>query len=149
MANTITQLIYHIIFSTKRRKPLINERIRDELYEYNGGIVRNTCGKLIEIGGMPDHLHLILLLKTTHELADVVKTIKAKSSKWINQQNYKTKFGWQTGFGAFTVSASQLPIVVNYVKHQAEHHAQTTFREEFLALLTKHGIEFEEQYVFD
>ena len=148
MANTFTQLAYHIVFSTKNRQPLIRESLQEELYEYIGGIVRKIDGKQLQVGGMPDHIHIIMLLKPTHMLADVVKTIKAKSSKWINQQvATKSKFAWQTGYGAFTVSASQLPVAIKYVQNQAEHHKTTTYKEEFEALLNKHGIEFDDKYL--
>ena len=148
MANTYTQLIYHLVFSTKNRDLLIHETLRENLYQYMGGIARKTGGKLIQIGGMPDHVHMVVQLNTTPSLADVVKTIKAKSSKWLNgQTDFPGKFAWQTGFGAFTVSASQLPTVVKYVQNQFEHHREKSFKED-VSLLEKHNIKYEEKYVW-
>jgi REP element-mobilizing transposase RayT len=149
MANTYTQLIYHIVFSTKNRKPLIHQSLQKDLYSYIGGIIRNANAILIEIGGMPDHIHIVAGMKPTHQISDAVKVIKAKSSKWINEKtNFQDKFSWQTGYGAFSVSVSQFQTVRHYVAHQKEHHRATTFQEEFVALLKKHHIQYDEKYLW-
>lgn len=150
MADTFTNLIYHIIFSTKNRDPLIEEPIRERLYEYIGGIIRSERGTLLEVGGMPDHIHLLTRFRPTPSLPDMVKSIKSSSSKWLNQDVRLTpRFAWQTGYGAFTVSESQIPGVQRYIRNQAKHHARRSFKDELITLLRKNGIEFDERYLLD
>jgi len=150
MANTFTNLLYHIVFSTKHRKPLIDESLRNELYPYIGGIIRGERGILLEIGGIADHIHIVAKLKADSSVADIVRLVKANSSKWSNQRlKRKSTFGWQTGYAAFTVSESQLAAVRSYVRNQERHHRKLTFQQEYVALLRKHGIEFDPQYLWD
>ncbi|MBC8875313.1 MAG: IS200/IS605 family transposase [Planctomycetes bacterium] len=150
MAGTFTKLLYHAVYSTKHREPLIVPSLRDRLYEYIGGIIRGEGGVLLEIGGTPDHIHWVARLKTEPSVAVMLKTVKAKSSKWVNEQtDHQGKFAWQRGYGAFTVSVSQLPKVNRYVRSQEEHHRVKAFKEEFIGLLEKHGIEYDERYVWD
>ena len=150
MASTLTNLLYHMVFSTKNRAPLIVPELKDRLYSYIGGIVRGEGGALIEAGGIADHVHLVTRLKSEPSVATMLKTIKAKSSKWLNEKGLlRGRFSWQTGYGAFTVSASQLPHVVRYVHGQEEHHRVRSFKEEFVALLKKHGVEYDERYLWD
>jgi REP element-mobilizing transposase RayT len=150
MAGTFTNLLYHIVFTTKQREPLILQPVRDELYAYIGGIVRGEGGSLLEIGGMPDHVHLVVRFKAEPSLATMVKTVKAKSSGWLNKLPKRPgRFAWQTGYGAFTVSVSQLPAVLKYVQDQQVDHQQQTLQDEFRALLDRHGIEYEERYLWD
>jgi putative transposase len=112
MSSTLTNLLYHIVFSTKNREPIITKPIRAELYKYIGGIIRGEGGKLLEIGGMPDHVHLVVRFKAEPSVATMVKIIKSKSSKWLNEQPKRPgRFEWQRGYAAFTVSASQLDAV--------------------------------------
>ena len=149
MSSTLTNLVYHIVFSTKGREPMIIADIRDELYRYIGGIIRGEGGTLLQIGGMPDHLHLVVKLKPTHELAKIMQKIKGNSSKWVNVQNrFKGRFAWQVGYGAFSVSESQIPVVVGYVKNQANHHQKLSFRDEFTLILERHQVEYDEQYLW-
>lgn len=149
MGSTLANLIYHIVFSTKAREPLIVEKIRDELYRYIGGIVKGEGGIIIQIGGMPDHIHIILKLKPIHKLSNIIQKIKGNSSKWINEQNYlSSRFGWQDGYGAFTVSESQVPVVVKYIKEQKKHHNNYSFKKEFIRILNQHQIEYNEQYLW-
>jgi len=149
MANTYTNLLYHIIFSTKDRIPLITDDLREELYKYMGGIVRGEKGILISIGGMPDHVHLAAKFKAGISMSDMLRKIKANSSKWANEKlNNRSKFAWQNGFGAFTVSESQLDALLHYIKRQEEHHRNKTFKEEFLEFLKKQNIEYEEKYLW-
>lgn len=148
MGSTYTNLFYHIIFSTKHRQPLISSVLREELYKYIGGIVRGEGGLLIEIGGVADHLHLVLKLRANISVADMLRRIKANSSKWINErEDQKTKFQWQDGYGAFSVSKSQLDVVVHYIRNQEEHHRKKTFKEELVEFLKKQKIEFKEEYL--
>jgi putative transposase len=147
VANTYTDLIYHIVFSTKERRPFIKEAVQADLYRYIGGIIRQEGGMLIEIGGVSDHLHIVMRLKPSKALADVVRTIKAKSSKWVRGMEQRNAFQWQRGYGAFSISESRLNDVTKYVKRQQEHHRRMSFREEYIMLLERHGIEYDERYL--
>jgi REP element-mobilizing transposase RayT len=150
MASTLTNLLYHLVFSTKHRHPTITKAIRDDLYAYIGGIVRGEGGVLLEIGGMPDHVHLVVRFKAEPSVATMLKIIKSKSSKWLNAKPKRPgRFEWQRGYGAFTVSASQLDKVRAYVRNQERHHRRQTFQDEFRELLRRHGIEFDERYIWD
>ena len=150
MASTFTNLLFHIVFSTKLRRSLIHADTQERLYQYIGGLIREQQGKLIEIGGMPDHIHILARLSPTLAISDVLRNTKTNSSKWFNQTFQREgSFAWQRGFGAFSVSASNIEAVHDYIRNQAEHHKQLTFKDEFRALLQRHGIEFVEQYLFE
>ena len=150
MANTYSNLLYHVIFSTKGRLPLISASRKEDLYKYIGGIVRNERGTLVELGGMPDHVHLVLRCKTDTSIADIVRHIKGGSSKWLNERlGNADKFGWQTGYGVFSVSESQLSHVIGYIRNQESHHRKTTFQEEFLDFLKINNVEFDDQYLWN
>ena len=150
MASTLTNLLFHLVFSTKHREPLITPDLRDRLYAYIGGIIRGEGGILLDAGGMPDHIHLVTKFKPDPSVSEMLKIIKAKSSKWVNELPGRAgRFAWLAGYGAFSVSESQLPGVRRYVQTQEEHHRKVTFEDEFIALLKKHGIEYDERYVFD
>ncbi len=150
MAGTYTELIYHLIFSIKHREPLISPRLRAELYPYIGGILRDQGGHLLEVGGMPDPLHLLIRIKPDMSVSEIVRLVKANSSKWANERPDQTgRFAWQRGYGAFTVSLSQVPMVSQYVRTQEDHHRKTTFQEEFLEFLKRHEIQFDEQHLWD
>jgi len=150
MASTFTNLLFHVVFSTKYRRNRISTDVQERLYEYIGGIIRGQKGHLIEIGGMPNHIHFLAKLSPTLAISDVSRIIKANSSKWMNETFCPTTpFAWQRGFGAFSVSMSNTDQVANYIRNQEEHHKVKTFREEFRELLIRHGIEFEDQYVFE
>ena len=150
MANTFTNLLFHIVFSTKHRAPFIREPLRERLYGYMGGILREEGGILLEIGGIPDHVHLLARLKADCSVAEAVRTIKSGSSKWVHQTfPERADFAWQTGYAAFSVSESQVGAVRRYIKNQEEHHARLSFKDELIALLQKHGIEFDERYLLD
>lgn len=145
----ITNLLYHVVFSTKSRKPLITESLCNEIHKYIGGIIRGEGGILLEIGGMPDHIHLALKFKADHSVADMMRRIKANSSKWVNEHNkISGRFSWQSGYGAFTVSESQADAVIDYIRRQNEHHRKKTFQEEFVQLLDRHGIQYDERYIW-
>ncbi|PHR97630.1 MAG: transposase [Blastopirellula sp.] len=150
MPNTYTNLLYHIVFSTKHRASLITDSLQDELYKYIGGIIREHGGTLLEIGGMPDHVHLVVRFKADKPISHLMQLIKGNSSKWVTEQKKQTvRFSWQEGYAAFSVSESQLPAVLKYVSNQEEHHRKTSFRDEFLALLRKHAIKYDERYILD
>jgi putative transposase len=150
MAGTYTNLLYHLVFSTKNRLPMISNALREDLYSYIGGIIRGEGGVLLEINGMSDHVHLLVKLKPSKSISEMLNRIKAKSSKWLNEEKLKLqKFGWQDGFAAFTVSESQVELVRQYIRDQQEHHRRISYQDEVRALLEKHGVEFEERYLWD
>ena len=150
MASTLTNLLFHCVFSTKHRDPLILPSFRDNLHSYIGGIIRSEGGVLIEAGGMPDHVPLLIRLKPVHSVSAVLKVGKSKSSKWANEEKLVPGgFYWQTGYGAFTVSVSQLAIVARYIQNQETHHHQKTFQDEVRDLLNRHEIEFDETWLWD
>jgi len=144
-----TQLHYHIVFGTKLRKPFLDDGLRQDLHEYIGGIINRKDGTMVEVGSTDDHIHLLTSCSPRIALADFIRDIKANSSKWVHEDRRLMHFEWQAGYAAFTVSHSQLAIVQKYVANQAEHHRQLSFEEEFRALLVKHGIVFDERYLFE
>ena len=149
MSNSYTSLAYHVVFSTKYRKPTLSSEVRGETYSYIAGIIANKDGQLLEIGGIEDHVHILTACSPRIALADLVRDIKANSSKWLHQEKHRNDFGWQTGYAALTVSTSQVAAVREYIRGQAEHHRKRSFEEEFRAILQRHGIAFDEKYLFD
>lgn len=147
MAHTYTDLLAHIIFSTKDRQPLITSDLKPRLHAYICGIVTDIGGKALIVGGIDDHVHLLANLPKTAAPADTMRTIKANSSKWAHDFSGKP-FAWQGGYGAFSVSRSNVDAVYNYIASQEEHHKRMTFQEEYLMLLKKHGIEYDERYLW-
>ena len=149
MGSTLTNLAYHVIFSTKNREPLIVPRIRDELFRYMGGIVKGEGGILLQIGGIPDHVHMVIKLKPAHTLSEIMQKVKGGSSKWVNEQKRLSgRFAWQDGYGAFTVSESQIPAVIQYVREQEKHHRNRSFKDEFIRILERHGVEYDDRYLW-
>jgi len=150
MPRTYTNLLTHIIFSTKQRQPFINTDIKPRFHSYIGGIVRELHGVAYNVGGVADHVHLLVSLPPTLSVSDAVRTIKTNSSKWIKQQGgAHSNFEWQNGYGAFAVSQSNMNGVAKYITEQEEHHRTRTFQEEYIAFLERHGIEYDKRYVFD
>jgi REP element-mobilizing transposase RayT len=150
MANTYTQLYFHVVFAVKGRENLIAEKWKEELYKYITGIIKNKNQKLIAINGMPDHIHLLVGMKSDSNLSDLIRDVKANASKFINEKKYVAgKFEWQTGFGAFTLGHSQLDAIINYIKTQEEHHKAKSFREEYTDFLKRYDIDFKSEYIFD
>lgn len=148
MAHTYSSCLYHIVFATAGRNPVLVDDIRPSVCEYIGGIVRGLDGVLITSGGIEDHLHLLARLRVRVAVSSAVRDIKAFSSKWINEQQLtRSRFAWQGGFSAFTVSTSQVASVRRYIARQCEHHRSKGYREELLQLLNKHDIAFDERYV--
>ena len=141
---------FHCVCSTKERRPLITPDLRDRLWPYLGGIAQENEMKAIEIGGMPDHIHILLSLPSTLSIAKAVQLIKGGSSKWVHDTFPEHRlFGWQAKYGAFSVSVSQLETIIQYIKGQEEHHRKMTFQEELLSLLKKHQISYDERYLWE
>lgn len=150
MANTYTQLLVQIVFAVKGRQNLISEAHREPLEKYICGIISNKQSKPLAIYCNPDHCHVLIGFNPSVSIADLVRDIKANSSKWINENHWVPgKFAWQEGYGAFSYARSQLNVVVQYILNQAEHHRKRTFKEEYLEFLQKFEIDFDERYVFD
>ena len=150
MANTYTQLNIHVVFAVKGRKNLLTKNIREELFKYLSGILTNTGQFSLAINGFSDHVHLFFEMQPSNALSDIVRIVKANSSKWINEQKFIAgKFMWQEGFGAFSYSRSQRDVVINYIKNQEKHHTKSSFKEEYFELLRKFEIEFKDEYVFE
>ena len=148
MPSTHLSLHCHIVFSTKNREPRISAEWRGRLHSYLGGVARNASAVPEAIGGVADHVHLLLGLSATSRLADVVRDIKAVSSKWMHDEIGDRAFGWQEGYGAFTVSPSHRESVRDYIARQEEHHRKRTFQEEYLELLQRCGVQFDERYLW-
>jgi putative transposase len=150
MSQSFACLNYHLIFSTKHREPTLKPEILARLYEYVGGYLRAEKGCLLAAGGMPDHVHWLVSLHKQMSVVDALRGIKSISSKWIHETYGELQgFAWQTGYGAFTVSHSQLTKVRKYLDDQNEHHRTTSFQEEYLAYLRRHGIVYDEKYIWD
>lgn len=150
MANTFTQIYIHLVFATKNRNALIHESFEDELHKYITGTVQAKGNKLLAINGMPDHIHIFIGLSPNVSISDLVREIKKASTNWINQSGVcQSKFEWQSGFGAFTYSASHIDNVVRYILNQKEHHRKQNFKSEYLKLLELYNIEYTENYLFN
>ena len=148
--STYASLNYHVIFSTKYRKPRIDAAWQEELFAYIGGIIRGEKGHLIEIGGTPEHTHILAGFHPTKSVSEMLQHIKGNSSKWLNsEKRLQMKFEWQAGYGAFTVSMSQVPSVRKYIQGQEQHHRKMSFQDEFLAMLKRHQIDYDARYVFE
>ncbi|MGL5891629.1 MAG: IS200/IS605 family transposase [Bacteroidia bacterium] len=150
MANTYSQLYIHIVFSVKGRQNLIHKEWRDELYKYICGIVNANQQKVYAIGGVADHIHILVSIKPNISISELVRDIKANSSKWINERQLVTgKFQWQGGFGAFSSSQSQLDRLIKYINNQEQHHQKKTFKVEYMKFLQKFEVEYDEKYLFE
>lgn len=149
MAHTSSNILLHLIFSTKQRLPLITPDIKADLFAYMGGIVRQMHGVAVIINGTADHVHVLTRVPTDHSAAEMARIVKANSSKWVHEKwPDHQDFAWQTGYGAFSVSASNADAVSKYIAEQEEHHARRSFQEEFVALLKKNGISYDERYIW-
>jgi len=149
MANTYTQIHIQTVFTVQNRQCLISNKWKDELYKYITGIIQNYDHKVLQINGMPDHIHILIGMRTTQSLSDLMKKVKQDSSKWINNKGFiKVRFSWQAGFGAFSYSKSHIPRVINYIKNQENHHKKISFIDEYLDLLNEFEINFDKQYIF-
>ena len=149
MSHTFTNLLTHVVFSTKERMPLRKPEIAPDVHSYLGGIVRELGGTAVIVNGVQDHVHMLVRLPAELAVAECLRVVKTNSSRWIHQRwPEKRNFAWQTGYGAFAVSASNEAAVVRYIRDQEKHHAKVSFRDEFIALLRKHRIEFDEKFLW-
>ena len=140
---------YHCVFSTKERRPFLTPQLRERLWPFLGGIARQNNMKAVEIGGVADHVHLLLALPATLPIAKAVQLLKGGSSKWVHDTFPEhRRFGWQIKYGAFGVSVSHLDRIIQYIQGQEAHHRKRTFQEEFLALLHKHRLAYDERYLW-
>ncbi len=150
MGHTFSRILLHAIFSTKNRTNRLYRDMRDDLYGYVYGIGRNLGIRVIKAGGVDDHVHLLLSAKPIHAPADIVRDLKANSSKWIHETYPRLQdFAWQSGYGIFSVSESAVPEVVAYIEGQEEHHRRIPFAEEFKRFLERHGIEYDPEHYLD
>jgi REP element-mobilizing transposase RayT len=141
---------HHCVFSTKERRPLIKPELRDRLWPFLGGIARQNKMKAIEVGGVEDHVHILLSIPATMSISKAMQLIKGGSSKWVHETFPEHReFAWQEKYGAFSVSESRVESDVEYIRGQEEHHRKMTFQEEFVALLRKHRVEYDERYLWD
>ncbi|MDB5348301.1 MAG: Transposase [Schlesneria sp.] len=150
MPQSLANIYIHLIFSTKERVPYLADKWRPDLHAYMATVLANLNSPAVLINSVEDHAHILFNMGRTVTLAQVVEDVKKSSSKWVKTQSSKlARFAWQAGYGGFSVSASKVSTVTNYVRKQEEHHRVKSFQEEFRAFLTKHKIEFNERYVWD
>lgn len=150
MANTYTSLHYHLVFSTKNRERWIVPDIEGRVWSYLGGIAKENKMTPIQIGGVEDHVHILVGASPTLAPSKIAQLSKGGSSAWIHEKFPDMKaFAWQDGYGAFTVSRSNLDEVATYIRGQREHHRHKTFQEEYITFLRKHGVQYDDRYVFD
>jgi REP element-mobilizing transposase RayT len=150
MPQSLSKVILHIIFSTRNREPWLDPNVRPRMHAYLATICRDLGAEVVRVGGVADHVHIITTLPRTVSQADLIEKIKKTSSKWIKALDPRyRRFLWQRGYGAFSVSPSQLDAVVRYVETQSEHHRIRSFQEEYRELLRRHDLDFDERYVWD
>jgi putative transposase len=147
LSHTAGNLVLHLIFSTKDRRPFIIPEIRADLFAYLGGIVREMHGTALIINGTCDHVHMLIRIRPVQAAAEIARIVKTNSSRWVHE-NYNLRFAWQTGYGAFSVSESNVPAVSRYISMQEEHHKKVTFQEEYVTFLKKNKIAYDERYIW-
>lgn len=148
MSGSYSQIYVHVTFSVRNKDHSIGKSWKDELYKYITGIITNKNQKLIAINGVADHIHLLIGLKPNCNLSDLIRDVKANSSKWINKKNFISgKFYWQEGGGSFSLGQSQLGSIINYINKQEEHHKKRTFKEEFIRFLDAYKVDYNEKYI--
>lgn len=149
MSHSYISAFYHCVFSTKERQKIITPELQKSLWPYLGGIAREHNLKALAIGGVDDHVHLLLSIPSTATIAKCMQLIKGGSSKWIHEEySEHSGFAWQKGYGAFSIGVSQIDVTKNYIANQAEHHRTRTFQEEFLMFLEKHNLEYDPNYIW-
>ena len=149
MANTYTSLQYPFTFSTKNREPWISQPIEQRVWAYIGGVARAHRMTAIQVGGVEEHIHAVVIAPPTLSPSHIAQYLKGDSSRWIHEEFPKLRgFEWQDGYGCFTVGKSQIPDVIKYIKSQREHHRKKTFQEEYLELLGKHSVDYDERYLW-
>lgn len=150
MANTYSNLFYHVVFSTKSRRDLIDQNIESRVWAYIGGIARKHEMLAVQVGGIENHIHVLILARPKFAPSQIVQWLKGESSRWIHETfPEKKSFEWQDGYGIFSVSKSNVPEVVEYIKNQREHHKKQSFEDEYISMLKLNGIDYDEKYVFD
>jgi putative transposase len=150
MAHTYRNHYFHLIWSTKKRQPFIDTSYQERLYQYIGGIIRKHGANLIEIGGVSDHVHLLIMLGNLDHYSALIRMIKADSSRWVHKEwKDKQNFAWQDGYGSFAISYSHTDAVREYIKTQEDHHKKVSFETEYIHILEKNGVEYDPRYVFD
>ena len=150
MSQSLSKVYVHLTFSTKNRYPFIDDNIKNDLWEYLGGICKGLECYPVQVGGYYDHIHICCLLSKKITQVEFVMNVKKQSSKWIKTKDDKyASFYWQNGYGIFSVNPSELDVVVKYIKNQEEHHRKYSFQEEFIAFLKKYGVEYDERYIWD
>lgn len=150
MAHTFTNLLTHIVFGTKERYPFIDQPLARELHPYLGGALKNLGSRVVIVGGIADHVHILAVLPPARSVSEILREIKSNSSRWIHEKwPALGKFAWQTGYGAFGVSESRSSRVQGYIARQEEHHRTVSFQEEFIALLKKHGLRYDDPFMWE
>ena len=149
MPQSYCNLVYHLTFSTKDREPWIDDEVKERLHRYLGGAIREEGGVALAVGGIANHVHILARLRQDKKLSDTLRNVKSMSSTWIHKTfGHLSEFEWQPGYGAFTVSASQIEKTRQYILNQEEHHRTRSFEEEFIALLNSHKIEYDKRYLW-
>lgn len=150
MSQSLSKIYVHLIFSTKNRVPLITDDIKDELFNYLGGVCKNLECNPLQVGGYRDHVHILCLLSKKITLVKLLEEVKSSSSKWIKTKDEKfSNFYWQSGYGAFSVNPTEIDVVIKYIQNQEEHHKVKSFQDEYRAFLKKYEVEYDEKYVWD
>jgi putative transposase len=150
MGHTYSNVLIHFVFSTKFRAPTIVEPIQSRLHDYIGGIARQEIGKSLRIGGTDNHVHALLVVKPDVSQSEAMRKFKSRSSAWVHETFMEHQdFAWQSGYGAFSVSQSRIADVIEYIARQQEHHKRRSFEDEFVALLNRHGVDYDPKYVLD
>ena len=150
MPQSLSLVIVHVIFSTKQRKPFLDDEIRESAHSYLAKVIRNTGCECYRVGGVEDHVHLAMRLSRTITIADLIEKLKTPSSKWMKAQAENQKaFAWQRGYGCFSISPNDLKALIEYIDNQKQHHRKRTFQDEFRMFLNKYGVEYDEAYVWD
>ncbi|MGB9199184.1 MAG: IS200/IS605 family transposase [Terriglobales bacterium] len=148
MSHTASNLVIHLIFSTRGRREFLTPEVRTDLFPYLGGIVRELRGTALIINGMADHVHMLIRIRPALAVAEVARVVKTNSSRWARAK-WKMEFAWQTGYGAFSVSESNVRAISRYIAAQEEHHKKRTFQEEYVAFLKKNNVAYDERYIWD
>jgi REP element-mobilizing transposase RayT len=150
MAHTYVNLLVHVIFSTKDRRPHIDAELQSRLFAYTGGVLRDIGAVPMIVNGTADHVHQLVGLPSTRSIAELIRVVKANSSKWVHEEfASRREFAWQSGYAAFSVSQSNADAVRQYITDQEEHHRTVSFEEEYVAFLKRHGIAYDERYVWE
>ncbi|MFK7832613.1 MAG: IS200/IS605 family transposase [Winogradskyella sp.] len=148
MPNTYTQIHIQVVFAVQNRQSLISRIWKDELYQYITGIIQNNNHKVLQINGMPDHIHILFGMRPTQSLSELMKQVKQHSSKWINDKGFVNgKFSWQSGYGAFSYSKSEVPRIIHYISNQEAHHKKIKFQDEYVKLLKDFDVDYDERYI--